>query len=264
MPVIRSDKSKGNYTSISNEILRDKELSAQARFMLCLMLSLPENWKYSASGLATISGVGIGVVKSALRDLEKKGYLIRRRLRSPDGRLGVAEYEIHERPIDLKSNSGSTNTPKNQIPTQADSKQVHPTLVKSTLPNKDSIKTQDDTNKIDQIDALRFEYRSLINKRINFNRLATQYDDQRVDALVELMLDEIICENPKCIIGKKEITREQLRDRFWSLNEENIKYVLDCLAINTSNIHNIRAYLLTCLYNSPTTMEYYYDSQGHG
>lgn len=263
MAVIRSDKSKGHFTSISNDILRDKELTPQARFLLCLMLSLPENWKYNASGLATISGVGIGVVKSALRDLEKKGYLIRRRLRSPDGRLGVAEYEIHERPIDLKSNSDASNTPKNQIPPQADSKQVQPTLAKTTLPNKDSIKTQDDTNKIDQIDALRFEYRSLINKRIDFNGLANRYGVQRVDALVELMLDEIICENPKCRIGKNEITREQLRDRFWSLNEEHIRYVFDCLSDNTSNIHNIRAYLLTTLYNAPATMEYYYDSKAH-
>lgn len=85
MSVHRSDKSKGYYTPMSNRHLRDINLSLKAKGLLSLMLSLPENWDYSAKGLATLCHEGRDSVESGLKELEREGYLLRKRLRSPNG-----------------------------------------------------------------------------------------------------------------------------------------------------------------------------------
>ena len=51
-----------------------------------------------------------------------------------------------------------------------------------------------------------------------------------------------------------------VRSRFLKLTGEHIGYVVDCLRKNTTRIKNIRAYMLTALYNAPTTMDQYYTS----
>ena len=73
MPVIRAEKTSG-YTVMNNFHLRDKRLSLRAKGLLSLMLSLPENWNYSAAGLAAICREGCTAVKSALSELEAAGY----------------------------------------------------------------------------------------------------------------------------------------------------------------------------------------------
>ena len=48
------EENKVNYTKISNELFKDKELSLSAKGLLITMLSLPDNWNYSTLGLASI------------------------------------------------------------------------------------------------------------------------------------------------------------------------------------------------------------------
>lgn len=76
MSVIRVEKSR-NYSVISNVHLRDRELSLKAKGLLSLILSLPDNWQYSVNGLAAITKEGRTGIMSALRELERAGYLTR-------------------------------------------------------------------------------------------------------------------------------------------------------------------------------------------
>ena len=88
-----------NYTVMSNTHLRDN-MSVQAKGLLSIMLSLPEDWDYSIKGLCAISGESEYSVKMMLKELKDKGYLVVRRL-SPDetsnGRIGW-EYSVYEQP----------------------------------------------------------------------------------------------------------------------------------------------------------------------
>ena len=95
MAVFRVEKN-ANYTTISNYHLRDQELSLKAKGLLCLFLSLPEEWHYSVRGIASICKEGVDCIKNTLKELEKRGYLVRTQIRRADGRMGEIEYVIYE------------------------------------------------------------------------------------------------------------------------------------------------------------------------
>ena len=61
-------------------------------------------------------------------------------------------------------------------------------------------------------------------------------------------------------IGGSDIPTETVRDRFLRLDSEHIEYVVDSLNQTTTKINNIRAYLLTALYNAPVTIGPYYSA----
>lgn len=97
MAVFRIEKTR-DYTVMSNYHLRDMELSCKACGLLSKMLSLPEEWDYTTRGLARICKDGVDSIGSALKELEKRGYLVRNRLRDDKGRIRDTEYIIYETP----------------------------------------------------------------------------------------------------------------------------------------------------------------------
>lgn len=99
MTVFRVEKTK-DFTVMSNHHLRNRTLSLKAKGLLSLMLSLPEDWDYTTKGLAQIYKEGVDSISTALKELEKHGYLTRHRIRYKNGQLGDVEYKIHERPLD--------------------------------------------------------------------------------------------------------------------------------------------------------------------
>jgi hypothetical protein len=77
MSVFRINKT-ANYTVMSNHHFKEKRMSLKSKGLLSLMLSLPDTWDYSISGLATLSKDGKDSIMSALAELEKFGYLHRK------------------------------------------------------------------------------------------------------------------------------------------------------------------------------------------
>ena len=85
MTVFRVEKN-ANYTVMSNEHLRNRELSLKAKGLLSQMLSLPEEWDYSLEGLSRINREGVDAIRTGIRELEEHGYRAAapaRRLRPP-------------------------------------------------------------------------------------------------------------------------------------------------------------------------------------
>ena len=83
-----------NYTVMSNEHLRNRDLSLKAKGLLSQMLSLPEEWDYSLEGLSRINREGVDAIRTGVRELEEHGYLERRRLRDGSGRLAGTEPSL--------------------------------------------------------------------------------------------------------------------------------------------------------------------------
>ncbi len=98
MAVFRVERTN-NYTVMSNYHLRDKSLSLKAKGLLSLMLSLPEDWDYTLTGLARISLEGKDAIRAAVVELEKAGYIQRSQTTGRDGKFSNNEYIIRERPI---------------------------------------------------------------------------------------------------------------------------------------------------------------------
>lgn len=88
----------GNFTIMSNFHFKEKKMSLKAKGLLSLMLSLPDDWNYSVSGLVTLSKDGKDSVMSALAELEKFGYLTRVRVTNSKGQFSGIEYNIYEEP----------------------------------------------------------------------------------------------------------------------------------------------------------------------
>ena len=106
MAVFRIEKNK-NYTVMANYHLRDISLSLKAKGLLSLMLSLPEGWDYTTKGLACICKDGVDSICSTVKELEKAGYVQRRRLRNELGHLTEIEYTILEKPVRPSSSEES-------------------------------------------------------------------------------------------------------------------------------------------------------------
>lgn len=97
MGVIRVNKTK-NYTVLSNYHFKEKGMSLKAKGLLSLMLSLPDDWNYSVSGLVKLSKDGKDSVMSALAELEKFGYLHRSKTTNEKGQFSGIQYNIYEEP----------------------------------------------------------------------------------------------------------------------------------------------------------------------
>ena len=108
----------------------------------------------------------------------------------------------------------------------------------------------------------RESYRALILENIEDDILSqnVQLDKDRLDELVELMVDTV-CSNREMIrVAGDDYPAEVVRSRFLKLNASHIEYVLDRMRENTTYVRNIKKYLLAALYNAPVTMDSYYTS----
>ena len=91
MAVFRIEKTR-DYTVMSNHHLRNTGLSLKSKGLLSMMLSLPEDWNYTTRGLAKICKEGTDSIGSALKELERAGYIVRNRLRDSKGKIVDVEY----------------------------------------------------------------------------------------------------------------------------------------------------------------------------
>ena len=107
---------------------------------------------------------------------------------------------------------------------------------------------------MDEIDT----YREIIRKNTEYTILVEQYGQERIDELVQLMLDTVCSRSEIIRIDRADYPAEVVRSRLLQLGYSHIAYVLDCMDKTTTQIFNIKSYLLTALYNAPATMDSYY------
>lgn len=98
MSVIRINKTK-DYVVMSNEHLKEKEMSLKAKGLLSQMLSLPDNWEYSIAGLVALNKENETSIKSTLEELKKFGYLKVTKLLPNETKTGRIEYiyDVYEK-----------------------------------------------------------------------------------------------------------------------------------------------------------------------
>lgn len=277
MAVCRVEKTK-NYTTMSNYHLRDPNLSNKARGLLSTMLSLPDNWDYTTRGLAKICKDGVDGITAQLRELEQYGYLIRNRIRDTSGRIIDMEYIIYERPHPASPDTEKpdmvkpdTGLPRPETPAQIniDKRSTDETI--TDLSSTHSIPSDEARPSVlAALEAKRKEteyrdtevYREIIKENIGYDYLMSDlpYDHDRLEEILELLV-ETICSTKKYIrVAGSDYPAEVVRSRLLKLDMEHIKFVFDCLKENTTKIRNIKQYLLTTLYNAPTTIGNYYSA----
>ena len=286
MAVFRIEKTR-DYTVMSNHHLRDKSLSLKAKGLLSLMLSLPEEWDYTTKGLARICKDGVDSICAGVRELEEHGYVIRQRVRNANGQLGAIEYTILEQPRPPEPKPGKPerenpvlDNPEQASPVLGEPEQENPAQLNTKESSKDKSKkdlsSTEGSNPVLSIPQTprvsdrkgrdrmreRESYRELILENIEYDCLIQNHrlDRDRLDELVELMVDTV-CSNREMIrIAGDDYPAEVVKSRFLKLNSSHIEYVLDRMRENTTYVRNIKKYLLAALYNAPATIDSYYTS----
>lgn len=119
MAVMRVNKTT-DFTVMSNAHFKEREMSLKAKGLLSLMLSLPDEWDYSVSGLVTLSKDGKDSTTKALIELEKLGYVRRIRATDSKGRFSGYDYDIYENPQTEIPKTGNplTENPSTENPPQ--------------------------------------------------------------------------------------------------------------------------------------------------
>lgn len=172
MAVFRVHKNE-NYTVLSNYHFKEKGMSLKAKGLLSLMLSLPENWDYSAAGLVTLSKDGKDSVNAALKELEKFGYLRRTQAYDASGKFGGYNYEIFEQPSEIVKAEQKAEKPSTDKPFAENPSTGKPTTENPQELNTNNSNTQKSKTKISSTEekerkkaSAPSSYDTIINERI--------------------------------------------------------------------------------------------------
>ena len=282
MAVFRIERTR-DYTVMSNHHLRDKALSLKSKGLLSMMLSLPEDWNYTTRGLAKICKEGVDAIGGALRELESAGYIVRHQMRDRQGRISDTEYVIYEQPQPKAPDTPQPDTasPDTENPYLAD-----PDTEKPAELNIEKSKTQKSNTQGSSTDSIPFRgfaaarpperkgrdamsveemesYRDLVLENIEYDHLCREFATYRedLDEIVELIVETVCARRKTTRIAGADFPHEVVRSRFLKLDSSHIEFVMECLHNNTTEIRNMKQYLLTVLFNAPTTMNNHYTAQ---
>ena len=115
MPVFKN-KTQGQYVNVYKDILKNHSLSLRDRGMVVTLLSLPDNWEFTISGLSKIIPDGKSSIRASLSHLEELGYISRTQERAERGKFGKIAIEIHETPVTPLSDFRQTENPTTDNP----------------------------------------------------------------------------------------------------------------------------------------------------
>ena len=284
MAVFRIERTR-DYTVMSNHHLRNANLSLKAKGLLSMMLSLPEDWNYTTRGLAKICKEGVDAIGAALRELEGAGYIVRHQRRDKSGRITDTEYVIYEQPQPDLSQP-DTASPDTENPDMVKPDMVKPDTEKPAELNIEKSNTEKSITYGSSTDSIPFRepaaarpperkgrdamsvteienYRDLILENIEYDYLCREFATYRedLDEIVELMVETVCARRKTTRIAGSDFPHEVVRSRFLKLDSEHIRFVMDSLQKNTTEVRNMKQYLLTVLFNAPTTISNHYTSQ---
>ena len=288
MAIFRVKKTR-DFTIMSNHHLRDKKLSLKAKGLLSLILSLPEDWDYTLKGLSYICKEGVDAVRMAVKELEDAGYIERRRFRNEKGQLKSIEYIIHEipetaeeedtteepksentaqepvfcQPISEKSIEGA---PTSEIPILVGTTQLNTNIQNTKGKNTDLSKypsiNPSKEKKSETLSDSQAEERwidrynqniEFIKSNIEYDGLCTIHDRATLDNIVSIMAEVLTVDRHSYTIEGCEYPAVLIKKRFSEVDYSVMDAFLMQFENKTEKIRNIKSYLITSMYNAPST-----------
>lgn len=309
---IVKDKKQG-FTIVPNQLAFDENISLKSTMLLIIMLALPPTWDLTIKGLAKLKKDGIDSIRTGINELEKAGYITKRRVRNEKGQVQGTEYTVYET-LDLNpklnnndpdnsSQKNEENTdftpksgnpiqvvipkynknlkPKLEIPIQGEKSDLpelenpileNPTQLNTKLLNtkyinlsyQDNNINNNNTYRCDEMDTIdridRKEIKAKLKKQLNYEKLISEngVDKKQINSIINILADAMSSSSQRIHIAGEKRPLEEVIQRFSQLTDKHIVYVLECLSKNADKPRNIRAYLLTSLFNAPSTIDCYY------
>lgn len=289
MPKLKKKVSR-DFTTIHNAMVRDRNLGATERGVLLTMLSLPDSWDFSIKGLTAILPDGYTKISTALKKLEKAGYLIRERIYS-DGKICDWEYTFSDEPM-ISQNIESVEDDI-IFCLQESEKQETENLIQGSQKlekrctnkiNNNQIKnnqvfmnqisinqSETDGGKIveNHNDNLTDEnIREIIKTNIEYDEYSewiTSFADgymtvNELDDIVGIIVRTIKSCNPVERICGHDFPRETIKSAMFSIDRTCIEHAIETMK-RTDNIRNHERYLISTLFNEANNKHFRSNSE---
>lgn len=276
MPKLKK-KISSDFTIIHNTMLRDSNLGATERGILLTMLSLPDNWDFSIKGLTSILPDGYTKISTALKNLEKFGYLSRQRIYN-NGKICDWEYIFSDEPITerivesvervendvateevdfLKSGNliqdfqGIENRRSNQIyNNQINNNQVsnNQSIYQSSRDRKATVEKNSD-RQIDGYIQERQKYTEIVKANIEFDEFCCWLESNEEAEEIVGMIVRSICSRKKSeTICGQELPREIIRSAMLKVDITCLQNAVEQMQ-QIDNVQNYEKYFISVLFN---------------
>lgn len=278
MPKLKKKVSK-DFTTIHNAMLRDINLGATERGVQLTMLSLPDNWNFSIKGLTSILPDGYTKISTALKNLEKFGYLSRQRIYS-NGRICDWEYIFSDEPVadvavesvdssvsqELETKemenleSGNLiqdfqvieNRRSNQIyNNQINNNQISNDQISINLSSHDSKVTVGKLSdrRIDSYTNERQMYTEMVKSNIDFDEFCCWLESkEESEEIVGMIVRAIYSRKESEKICGQEFPREIIKSAMLKVDITCLQNAVEQMK-QTDNIRNYEKYLISVLFN---------------
>lgn len=260
---------------------RYQEISAESKILYGILLdrmslSVKNKWLdkegrvyiiFTVEDIMAAMGCGNQKAGRLLSELEKKADLIERK------RQGLGKPNLIYVKRFLPSHSSHIQKCENN--TSADVKSTPHEMLESHGNNTENNQTESNKTESIPFPSVREHppkrrekmdrnlYREIIENNIEYDILLENhpYDEDTLQEILELLVDSVCTSKQTVRISGDDKPSEVVRSQFLKLNSEHINFVLDSLSRNTTQVRNIKQYLLATLYNAPLTIGNYYRSQ---
>ena len=232
---------------------------------MSLVLTLPDAWKYSIRGLASICKESAGCISTVLNELEEAGYLERSQLRDESGRLSEMEYIFSETPsrdtsLTEESAPPCTKIPHTDSPCTENPDTDNPHTENAAQSNTD----QSNTNQsiIDPIknpsintqpseEQIQMAYAELIRENIDMETLMREFPEDIgiLESLYSLMLELVLSKQKEIVISGKNYPPDLVKSKLLKLKASHIRTVMNGLKENLPRIRYQKKYMTTVLFN---------------
>jgi len=137
------NKATSNFTTLSNNLIGNPQLSFKAKGILFYLLSNAESWKVYEQDIQNHAKDGRESIRTGVKELINAGYIHRRRIRDEQGRLRGYEYHVYSEPAETtgpkltivgKSDNGKSDTNKNK-PNKRNLDDIHLNPTEQTKPD---------------------------------------------------------------------------------------------------------------------------------
>lgn len=237
-------KKKISFSMVSNDIIRDKEVSLKAKGLYALIQSYItiENFTLYKDYLVSRCKEGKASFDSAWKELKSCGYLKQYKVNTKDG--FSYEYELLDSP---DPDFPGVGNPEVESPHMGNRGCINNTLVNNTIVNNNL------SNPITSV--------SETMEMIGYKTFPAT-DQRQLKEICELITDTLNLPDGQSVrVAKANIPASAVKERFRKLNQFHIQYVMECLKTGAHRIGNPKNYLLTTLYNAPLTMESHYQNR---
>lgn len=205
---------------------------------------------------------GIGLIEKKRRGMGKTNVIYVKNFTLADENGATQKF--------TKRNSEDEKTPKkftkgNSVIPEEGNQEVWKSNSNNTEINNNNI-SENKSNLILSADRKRSDemmaYSEIIRENLEIDLLAERYPFERelLEGIYDLVLETVLTQGETVVISSNEYPTQFVKSKFLKLNSSHIEYVVDCMQANTTKVRNIKKYLLSALFNAPTTISSYYQA----